>query len=46
MWGYLVKSSCDPNPNYIVVDIDKAVRTRTLHHGRHGKRKNEVKAKK
>ena len=37
MWGYIIKCSCQSTPSYEIVDIDKAVRTRTLHHGRHGK---------
>ena len=33
MWGYIVTQ----NYGIKIVDINKAVRTRTLHHGRHGK---------
>ena len=36
MWGYLVKCSNETTLIYKIVDIDKAVRTRTLHKGRHG----------
>ena len=37
MWGYLVRCSNETTLIYKIVDIDKAIRTRTLHHGRHGK---------
>jgi hypothetical protein len=39
MWGYIIKCSDDIKVNYRIVDIDRVVRTRTLHHGRHGNAK-------
>ncbi len=37
MWGYIIKIQCYETLNYKIVDIDKAKRTHTLHHGRHRK---------
>ena len=37
MWGYIIKIQCYETLNYKIVDIDKAIRTHTLHHGRHRK---------
>lgn len=37
MWGYIIKCPSDTTLCYEIIDMNDAVRTRTLHHGRHGK---------
>ena len=43
MWGYIIRCSVDEIHSFRIVDINKAVRTRTLHHGRHGKAQSRIK---
>ena len=45
MWGYIIKYSHGMMVCYKIVDIDRVVRTRTLHHGRHGKLQTKNKDK-
>lgn len=40
MWGYIIKVLCNETLHYRIVDIDKYVRTRSLHRGIHGKNKS------